>query len=383
MGFDFDQPIDRRATSSLKWALGKGWLTPAQAAADPLPMWIADMDFRVAPAIQAALRAEVEHGVFGYGGTTDAYRDAVVTWQAERFGWRPEPGWIVQAPGIVTALSTAIQAFTAPGDHVLVQPPVYFHFQHDVVANGRRVAEAPLTLDGDRYRFDPERFEAAITPTTTLFLLCHPHNPTGNVWTPAELREMAGICARHGVRIVSDEVHQDLVFGGDTPHAPLAAVLDEELARTVITCGSPSKSFNLAGLACAHVIIADDAARATFRAQSERNGIYFVNTLGTAAATAAYRAGGPWLDAMLAYVTENQRRFAAGVATLGTPLRVLPTDALYLAWLDARGLGLPPAELHDRLLRRARLWLEPGDKFGTGGEGYLRVNLACPARHRR
>jgi cystathionine beta-lyase len=375
--YDFDEAIDRRRTNSMKWARPRQWLTAAQCAADPLPMWVADMDFRVAPPVLDALRQQLDMGVLGYGGTPDSYREAAVAWQARRFGWQAKPEWLVQSPGVISALNMAIQAFSQPGDHVLVQTPVYFHFLHDVVTNGRRLALAPLTLEAGRYRFDPEVFEAAIQPGTRLFILCNPHNPTGNVWTREELLAMAAICERHGILIVSDEVHQDLVFGEAQRHLPLG-LLDDAIAQNAIVCTAPSKTFNIAGLSCANVFIPNARHRQTYWMQCERNGVFLVNTMGTAACEAAYRHGEPWVDAMLDYVRGNQRHFAARVSELGLPLTVTPTDALYLAWVDFRRLGMPPAELHDFLLRRARLWLDPGHKFGAAGEGFMRINLACP-----
>lgn len=374
--YDFDEIIDRRGTNSEKWEHGQQFLTPEQRAADPLPMWVADMDFRVAPPIIDALRTEAEMGALGYGGTPARYREAAVEWQTKRFGWQAQPDWLVQTPGVISALNAAIQVFSQPGDPVLVQTPVYFHFLHDVIANGRRLAVAPLTLEAGRYRFDPEVFEAAILPGTRLFILCNPHNPTGNVWTREELLSMANICERHGILIISDEVHQDLVFGDSARHVPIA-MLDESIAQNTIVCTAPSKTFNIAGLSCANVFIPNPHHRLTFQTQCDRNGL-LVNTMGTAACEAAYRHGEPWADAMLDYVRGNQQHFASQVATLGLPLTVTPTDALYLAWVDCRQLGMSPAELHDHLLRRARLWLDPGHKFGAEGEGFMRINLACP-----
>ena len=375
--FDFDEIIDRRHTNSMKWGNAHNFLTPEQRAADPLPMWVADMDFRVAPPILDALRQQIDMGVLGYGGTPDAYREAVVDWQARRFGWQPQPEWIVQSPGVISALNMAVQAFSQPGDHVLVQTPVYFHFLNDVVANGRRLALAPLTLEQGRYRFDAERFESAIRPGTRLFILCNPHNPTGNVWSRDELLEMAAICERHGVLIVSDEVHEDLIFDGEQRHVPMA-MLDDAIAQNTITCTAPSKTFNLAGLSCANIFIPNPRHRTTFQTRRERNGVFLTNTMGTAACEAAYRHGEPWADAMLSYLRSNQRHFARRAREMGLPFQVTPTNALYLAWLDFRQLGMPPAVLHDFLLRRARLWLDPGFKFGVEGEGFMRINLACP-----
>lgn len=375
--YDFDEIIDRSRSNSMKWAQARILLTPEQYAADPLPMWVADMDFRVAPPIVEALQREISLGVLGYGGTPDSYREAAVGWQARRFGWQAKPQWLTQSPGVISALNIAIQAFTQPGDYVLVQTPVYHHFINDVIANGRRLAQAPLMLDEGRYRFDAPAFEAAIRPGTKLFILCNPHNPTGNVWTRDELLTMASICDRHGILVISDEVHQDLVFGEGQQHVPFA-MLDDAIAQNSIVCTAPSKTFNIAGLSCANIFIPNERLRQAYRAQSERNGTFFVNTLGTAACEAAYRDGEPWANAMLDYVRGNQVHFARRVSELKLPLTVTPTGSLYLAWIDCRRLGMSPAELHDFLLRRARLWLDQGVKFGSDGEGFMRINLACP-----
>lgn len=375
--YNFDEIIDRSRTNSMKWSQARQFLTAEQAAADPLPMWVADMDFRVAPAIREALQRELDSGVLGYGGTPDSYREAVVDWQARRFGWQAKPEWITQSPGVIGALNMAIQAFSPPGDYVLVQTPVYFHIHSDVVVNGRRLVQAPLVLEKGRYRFDPQVFEAAIRPGTKLFILCNPHNPTGNVWTRDELLTMASICERHGILVISDEVHQDLIFGEGERHVPFA-MLDEAIAQNSIVCTAPSKTFNIAGLSCANVFIANERLRQAFQAQRERNGSFLINTMGTAACEAAYRHGEHWANAMLEYVRGNQEHFAQRVKELRLPVAVTPTNALYLAWVDFRQLGMPPAELHDFLLRRARLWLDHGPKFGAEGEGFMRVNLACP-----
>lgn len=375
--YDFDEIIDRRQANSMKWATAGKRLTPAQCAADPLPMWVADMDFRVAPEITEALKREIDLGVLGYGGTPDSYVEAVLGWQQRRFGWNAKPEWLLQSPGVVNSLNMAIQAFSQPGDYVVVQSPVYIHFHYDVVINGRRLIQAPLIDTGDGYRFDAKAFEAALLPGTKLFILCNPHNPTGNVWTRGELLQMSEICARRGILVVSDEVHQDLVFGGEKRHIPFASI-SEEAEQNTIVCIAPSKTFNIAGLQCANVLIPNPRLRVAFRAQCERAGINLVNIMGTAACEAAYRHGEAWADEMLAYVAANQRHFAQSVKAMNLPISVTPTEALYLAWIDFRKIGMPPAELHDFLLRTARLWLDPGTKFGAGGDGFMRINLACP-----
>lgn len=375
--YDFDQRIDRRHTNSVKWDGARRRLSAEQLAADPLPMWIADMDFKVAEPILEAVRRQTDHGILGYSEVPDSYVEAVIDWQATRFGWQPDPSWLVQSPGVVNALNMAIQAYSLPGDSVLVQSPVYVHFHHDVVVNGRRLIEVPMDFDGARYRFDPQAFEAAIQPNTRLFILCNPHNPTGNVWTQAELEQMGTICRRHGVIVIADEIHQDFVFGDGARHVSFGRLADE-LVDNVLILTAPSKTFNIAGLQCSNLFIPNRSLRDRYRAQAERCGINLINTFGIAAGEAAYRHCGAWADAMLTYVRGNQERFAQGLAPLGKRARVIPTPSLYLAWIDFRGLEKPPAELNDFLLRQARLWLDPGTKFGGGGAGFMRINLACP-----
>lgn len=376
--FDFDEVIDRKHSHSMKWAVPEKLLEPDEAAADPLPMWVADMDFRAPQQVLDALAETVRHGVFGYpGGATKSYLDAIIAWQGKRFGWAVQPGWIVQTAGIVATLKTIIQAFSKPGDSVLVQPPVYAHFHQDAVINGRHPAMAPLTLEGGRYRFDAAVFEAAIRPDTRIFILCNPHNPTGNVWSEADLRMMGEICHRHGILVVADEIHQDFVLNRDLRHIPFAS-LGEEFSRASITCTAPSKTFNLAGLQSANVIIPDKRVREEFCRQLDRNSGLLVNTLGMVAAEAAYRHGEPWLEAMLDYVRANQAHFAAEIHQATQRLTVLPADSLYLAWMDCRGLEMAAPELNKFMLTKARVWLDKGQKFGPEGHGFMRVNLGCP-----
>jgi cysteine-S-conjugate beta-lyase len=374
----FDEVVDRRTSNSMKWAGGEQWLAPDEVAADPLPMWVADMDFRAPRAVLDALHDAVEYGVFGYPrGATESYLDAVTGWQAKRFGWEVPREWVVVTAGIITTLKTVVQAFSAPGDSVLIQPPVYVHFHGDVLLNGRRLAWAPLERTDDGYRFDAAVFEAAIRPDTKVFILSHPHNPTGNVWSEGELRTMGEICARHGVLVVADEIHQDLIINPDKQHVPFAS-LGPEFARNSITCTAPSKTFNLPGLQCANVFVPDPRLRAELSRQYERNIFPIVNLLGMVAGEAAYTYGEPWLEELLTYLRGNHLRFANAVNDGTDKLRVLPADSLYLAWMDCRGLGMDAEALDKFMLTKARLWFDKGQKFGREGHGYLRVNLGCP-----
>jgi len=378
MPYDFNEPVDRRRTGSMKWDGASLRLTPQQAAADPLPMWVADMDFRVAEPIVQALQRRIAHGVFGYTDVPGSMVEAVLRWQEERYAWRAQARWLLHSPGVVNALDMAIQTFTRPGEHVMMLSPVYIHFHHDVIINGRRAIQVPLVLQPDgRYRFDAEAFEAAIVPGTRLFILSNPHNPTGNVWTREELAQMGSICLRHGIIVVSDEIHQDLVFGeGEAHHA--YGRLDDELVQNAIICTAPSKTFNLAGLQCANLFIPNDRLRADYRAAAERCGLGRPNQMGIAACEAAYSQCGDWADQMLRHVKDNQAYFRAEAEARRLPVRVSPMSSLYLAWLDFRELGMEADALHDFLLREARLWLDPGTKFGAGGAGFMRINLGCP-----
>ncbi len=376
--FDFDEIIDRKHSHSMKWAVPQKLLEADEAAADPLPMWVADMDFRAPQQVLDALAETVRHGVFGYpGGATKSYLKAVTDWQGRRFGWDVAPEWIVQTAGIVATLKTIIQAFSKPGDSILVQPPVYVHFHQDAIINGRHPVMAPLVLDGGRYRFDAAIFEAAIRPDTKVFILCNPHNPTGNVWSEADLRTMGEICQRHGILVVADEIHQDFVLNRDLRHIPFAT-LGPAFAANSITCTAPSKTFNLAGLQSANVIIPNARVRAEFTRQLDRNSGLLVNTLGMVAAEAAYQYGEPWLEALLDYIRGNQAHFAAAIHEGTQRLTVLPADSLYLAWMDCRALEMDAPALNKFMLTQARVWLDKGQKFGPEGHGFMRVNLGCP-----
>ncbi len=374
----FDEVLDRTRSNSVKWGGAPMMLTPAQAAADPLPMWVADTDFKAPQAVIDALHGTVEDGVFGYpAGPTDGYLEAVVGWQARRFGWEVPRAWVVPTAGVITTLKTAVQAFSLPGDSVLIQPPVYVHFHNDPLLNGRHLALAPLERIDDGYRLDLTAFEEAIRPDTRLFILSHPHNPTGNVWSEAELRAMGEICARHGILVISDEIHEDLIINPDRRHIPFAA-LGAEFARGSITCTAPSKTFNLPGLQCANVIVPDRRLREQFVRHYERNVFPVVNLLGMVAAEAAYTHGEPWLEELLPYLRANHSHFAEAINSATSSVRVLPADSLYLAWMDCRGLGLDAEALNAFMLTRARVWLDKGQKFGLAGHGYMRVNLGCP-----
>ncbi|TPE49477.1 pyridoxal phosphate-dependent aminotransferase [Maribrevibacterium harenarium] len=374
----FDEVIDRTKTNSMKWAYSKQLLKADEAAANPLPMWVADMDFKAPQAVIDALHEAVDEGVFGYpGGATESYQQAVINWQKKRFGWSVQPEWLVQASGIITSLKTAAQAFSNPGDSILIQPPVYAHFHNDMLMNGRHLAFAPLVRTETGYAFDAQVFEDAIQPNTKVFIMSNPHNPTGNVWTEAELRTMGEICERHGVLVIADEIHQDLIINPTKKHVPFAS-LGDRFAENSITCTAPSKTFNLPGLQSATLIIPNAKLRAEFQRQYERNMFPLVNTLGMVAAEAAYAHGEQWLEEMLEYLRSNHRYLEQTINSATDKIKVLPADSLYLSWMDCRALGMTAQDLDHFMLTQARLWLDKGQKFGVEGHGYMRINLGCP-----
>ncbi|WP_417494938.1 MalY/PatB family protein [Maricaulis sp.] len=374
----FDEVIERKNSNSMKWAFSKQLLSLEESAAEPLPMWVADTDFRAPKPVLNALYDAVEHGVFGYpGGALESYVDAVINWQKKRFSWAVQEEWVVQTAGIITSLKTAIQAFSNPGDSVLIQPPVYSHFHNDVLINGRQLALAPLERVDQGYRFNPEVFEDAIQANTKIFILSNPHNPTGNVWSEEELRIMGEICFKHGILVISDEIHQDLIMNPLKKHTPFAS-LGREFELNSLTCTAPSKTFNLPGLQCANVFIPNKNLRNQFARLYERNMFPLVNTLGMVAAEAAYTHCEKWVDAMVDYVRGNHDYFAKEVNAMTDRISVLRADSLYLSWIDCRKLGFSAVELDRFMLTKARLWLDKGQKFGQEGHGYMRVNLGCP-----
>lgn len=371
MEYDFDTVIPRRGTDSCKWD------TPAQE--NVLPMWVADMDFRTAPAVIEALQRRVAHGIFGYTKVPDAYYNAIGGWFARRHGWRIDRRWIVCTTGVVPALSAVIKALTKPGDRVIVQTPAYNCFFSSIRNNGCELSSNGLSYRDGRYTVDFEDLEAkAADPKAKLLLLCNPHNPVGRVWTPEELRRMGEICLRHGVLVVADEIHCELTYDGHD-YTPFAS-LSEEFLRHSVTCNSPSKAFNLAGMQIANIVAADEGVRRRIDRAVNDNEVCDVNPLGVAALTAAYNEGAEWLDALRAYLRENYRFLRRYFQEHLPQYAVLPLEGTYLAWIDCRAAGTGSERLAERLLDQGRLMVSPGTLYGPGGEGFIRLNIACPQR---
>lgn len=363
---DFDCIIDRCATGSMKWQY---------YGADVLPMWVADMDFAAPEPVIAALQARVAHGVFGYEGYPSALMEAIVARLQQLYGWTVAPEALLFLPGVVTAFNLAAQAFLDPGDGLLIQTPVYPPIlgvaqTADAVTHGME-----LTRDADgRYSVDDDLFERAITERTRMFLLCNPHNPVGRVFRADELARMAELCLRHDLLICSDEIHCDLLFDG-CRHIPIAALAPEIAART-ITLMAPSKTFNVAGLHCSFAVIPDAELRRRYKA-ARRGIVDSVNLLGYTAALAAYQEGQPWLDALLRYLEANRDFVVAFVRQNMPGVAVAPPEGTYLAWLDCRAAGIP-GNAHGFFLKEARVALNDGATFGSGGEGFARLNFGCP-----
>jgi cystathionine beta-lyase len=372
MNYDFDRIIDRTGTGSLKWELGR----TTHGVDGVLPMWVADMDFEVAPPITEAIIRRANHPVYGYTLWRDSYYDAVTDWMKRRFDWEVQRDWIIFSPGIVPAVNLAVQAFTRPGEKVIIQPPVYYPFANAVLNNGRQLVNNPLVLEGDRYLMDFEQLERVIDRRTRMMILCSPHNPVGRVWTKEELSRLAEICLKHDILLVSDEIHGDLVMRGHR-HFPMATVAPE-LKDRMITCTAPSKTFNLAGLQAANIMIPNEELRERYIVASRNCGVWLGNIFGLEALEAAYRHCEDWLEQLLAYLGENYR-FLCGFVEDNLPeVNVLPLEGTYLAWMDFRSLGIDDDELEDLLLKKAKVWLDRGTLFGGPSGGFQRINIACP-----
>ena len=369
--FDFDQPIDRREVPSLKThriVLGEGGERLFAAG-------VADMDFRVAPPILDTLQRRLDHGVFGYEAVPEGLMPALQDWLSRRHGWRVEADCMLRAPNALNALAIATSLFSAPGESVIVQPPVFFDFSDVIRDNGRGVARNPLSLREGRYEMDFEGLEAlARDPRNRLLFLCNPHNPVGRAWTREELDWLSGICLRHGVLVVADELHGDLALPGNT-YTPLAA-LGAEAADNSVTILSPAKTFNIASCCAAFTIVSSEKLRRAFQAENSRLTVNKNNTFANAAMEAAFRDGEAWLNAALDYLSGNLGLLRDRLSDM-PGVSLIEPEATFLAWLDFRALGLANDELHAFLRSEARWALTRGSSFGTEGNGFMRLNFAC------
>ena len=367
MKYDFDQVIDRRGSDSIKWQ---------RYGSEIIPLWVADMDFVSPEPVVSALHERVDQRVFGYAGPGSELISVIRERLKRLYGWDVEKEHIVFVPGVVTGLNLAFQLFADTGDAVLVQPPVYSHFITDPVIRGRTLIDPQLTKKGDTYEIDFDAFEKSITSRTGIYVLCNPHNPVGRVFQRFELERLADICLRHNVLICADEIHCDLLYP-DHKHIPIAT-LGNEVADRTITFMSPSKTFNLAGLKCSFVIIKNPDIRKTWIKGSEGL-IPYVNIMGLTAALAGFKDGQEWLDQCLSYLKDNRDFLADYVREKLPSIYMSRMEGTYLAWLDCRQSGIPGNPYHF-FLKESKIALNNGAECGKGGEGFVRLNFACPRK---
>lgn len=366
--FDFDAPVERRGTACCKWDdAPKLFRNP-----DILPMWVADMDFAAPPCVLSALSAQVRHGAFGYPAADQTPTVAAFAgWLERRHGWNVPLESVVLVPGVVPALQAAVEAFSDPGDEIIIQPPVYHPFFDIARSGGRVLVENPLVERDGFWQMDLDDL-AAKAETAEILVLCNPHNPGGRAWTREELAAVAGICARTGTIVLTDEIHGDLVHAPHvhTPFASLGGIAPDRIA----TFAAPSKTFNLAGLNIAATIIPDAATRRRFEKVFRDRGVPCTNGPGLAAMRAAYEHGDPWLDALLAYLQVNSRHLVDSAAAW-PGIRLAAPEATYLAWLDCRGTGMDEAQLVTFFGKEAQVGLNRGGMFGNQGRGWMRLNF--------
>ena len=374
---DFDEIIARVGTRCSKWddmqaAYG---VSPDDGG---LAMWVADMDFRPPAAVQRAVERVAAHGVYGYPGANRPYLEAIRWWMDHRHGWQIDTDWILTCAGLVNGVAMALDAFTQPGDGVIVMSPVYHAFARVIRASGRDLVELPLAQEDGLYRMDWTAWETRLTGRERMLILCSPHNPGGRVWTPGELRQVADFCIRHDLILLSDEIHDDLVMPGHAHR--MTALACPDIADRLVTLTAATKTFNIAGAHIGNAIIADDALRGRFKGALMARGIS-PGMLGMDMVAAAYSPeGAAWVDALVGYLDGNRRLFDDGVNAI-PGLRSMPLQATYLSWVDFAGTGMAPAEFTARVEQGARIAANHGATFGTGGETFLRFNIATPRAH--
>ncbi|MFP4017207.1 MAG: MalY/PatB family protein [Halanaerobiales bacterium] len=372
----FDKIIDRKNTNSVKWDSCKRVF----GSDDVLPMWVADSDWTAPQVVLNALEERINHGIFGYTEPGDELNQVVVDWVKKRYGWETSPEWLVYISGVVPAVNVAVKSFAQSKSAaeqrsgVIVQPPVYYPFFSAVKNNGAKVIENQLIYKGDQYNIDFNDLEKKLA-VADLIILCSPHNPTGRVWNLEELERIGELCLKYDVRIVSDEIHSDLVYSGHK-HIPIAS-LSNDLARNTITMIAPSKAFNLAGLHAAVTIIPDAGLKRSF-VKTMDGFVTAGNIMGYTAMRAAYSKGEEWLEEQMKYLGENRDYTMEYVDEYIPGIEAIKPEGTYLIWLDCRGLGLDNKELEDFMVKVAKVGLDVGTWFGSGGEGFMRLNLACP-----
>lgn len=379
MKYDFEKVIRREDSGSFKWNEIKQTL--GRFPEGVIPFSVADMEFDMVPEVREGLKRFLDENVLGYAVMTDAYRQEVVSWEERRHGWKIQPEWIRDTPGVINAFFTAVKAFTRPGDGVMLMTPVYYPMYFAISRHGRTLVDDPLIREGDSYRIDFEDFQRkAADPNTKLLILCSPHNPSGRVWTREELERIGRICLENHVLVVSDEIHCDLILPG-FQHVPFGSI-SEDFAMNSIVCTAPSKTFSLAGLQTANAIIANESLRQTFYAEQQKDdGNPKCNILGLEACRLAYQCGEAWLEECLQVIDTNRRLITGFLAREFPQVQVMRLEGTYLLWIDFSALGIECRELARILKEEAFLFLDEGYVFGSAGEGFERWNLAAPTAY--
>lgn len=373
MKYNFDEIIDRHGTDCLKYDFGM----KRKGRDDLLPMWVADMDFRLPDEILTELHKRVEHGIFGYTDPLDDYFEALNCWYSSRYGFTVDPEWVTLGAGLVYGIHLSVRAFTAPGDGVMVMQPVYYPFSEAIRNNGRKLVNCQLHYENGRYSIDFDALERKMREEDVKALVfCSPHNPVGRVWTEEELTKVAELCLSNDVTLMVDEIHSDFIFPG---HRFFSCMnLEEKYRRILAFYSSPGKTFNIAGLQSANIIIPDEALRAKYRKANREAGYSQANVMGQAALIACYRLGAEWVDELTAYIYENVQYAKAFISENLPKAKVVDSDGTYLLWVDFSGYGITQDELEDRILNRAKLWLDAGAIFGAETALFERFNLATP-----
>lgn len=373
MNYDFDTVTDRKNTNAIKYDLAKKRGKPE----DAVSLWIADMDFPTAPCIQKAVAEKAAHGIWGYSRPDNRYYDALKKWYKERHNFEVQNEWVENTPGVCFALATAVKAFTKEGESVLIQKPVYYPFFNIINSLQRKVVNSSLILKNNHYEIDFDDFERKIVQENVkMFILCSPHNPGGRVWTKQELQKISEICLAHNVLVVSDEIHSDITFGSNV-HTVYGSLSEQALKNSII-CTAPSKSFNLAGLQFSNIFIADEKLRKAFSEELDKTGYDEPSVFGIVAATAAYSEGADWFDSVKSYIWENILFAKKYIEENASQIKVLVPEGTYLLWLDFSKTGLSDSEINDRVLNKAKVWLDSGSMFGKEGEKFQRINCATP-----
>ncbi len=373
MKYNFDEYVERRNTKSVKW----DGMKEVFGTEDALPMWVADMDFLSPPEVVNALIERAKHGVYGYTLKDEGFYNSFINWVKKRHNWEIKRKWIVATPGVVSAISLAILAFTKPSDEIILQPPVYYPFFRVVSGLGRKIVYNPLKFENERYTIDFDDLERKINGKTKMLILCSPQNPTGRVWTEEELSKLGNICKRNDILIASDEIHADIVYK-EYKHTPIASLSD--FANNTITFMAPSKTFNVAGLNTAMTIIPNEELLKSFSMMLENMGLGIGNVFGITASQAAYENGEEWLDALLDYLKENLEFLKSFVAERMPQVKVVEPEGTYLVWMDFRSLNMSDEELRTFMLEKAKVALDDGYIFGPGGSGFQRINIATPRK---